>query len=187
MAPLKQAHTHIEWHSSGAFHTHMLNKTFIILIGWGRVEAAAQVSPSGSFIHRILQMYLSRYNIWTLGQMSSDVRNAGQRSAGRHKPPSTFVSLCLSPLHALFSFLSVDVISCSAAHTGNSKCHCLCQRRKSNCFSLCLFVFFGPYFTSLPAEKQNRGAHCWLFVWLCFGTTNGSQSSHAVSSCWKTL
>lgn len=149
--------------------------------------AAAQVSPSGAFIRRILQMYLSRYNIWTLGQMSSDVRNAGQRSAGRHKPPSTFVSLRLSPLHALFSFLSVDVISCSAAYTGNLKCHCLCQGRKCNCFSPCLFVFFGPYFTSLPAEKQNRGAHCWVFVRLCFGTTNGSQSSHAVSSCWKTL
>lgn len=123
-------HTHIEWHSSGAFHTHMLNKTFIILIGWGCVEGvAAQVSPSSSFIPRILQMYLSRYNIWTLGQMSSDVRNVGQRSAGRHKPPSTFVSLRLSPLHALFSFLSVDVISCSAAYTGNLKCHCLCHEK----------------------------------------------------------
>lgn len=124
---------------------------------------AAQVSPSGSFIRRVLQMCLSRYNIWTLGQMSSDVRNAGQRSAGRHKPPSTLVSLRLSPLHALFSFLCVDVISCSAASPGNSKCRCLCQRRKCNCFSLCLFVFFGPYFTSLPAERQNRGAHCWVF------------------------
>lgn len=126
--------------------------------------AAAQVSPSGSFIRRILQMSLSRYNIWTLGQMSSDVRNAGQRSAGRHKPPSTFVSLRLSPLHALFSFLSADVISCSAAYTGNLKCHRLCQGRKWNCFSRCLFVFFGPYFTSVKQGRSLLG-FCQTLLW----------------------
>lgn len=117
-----------------------------------------QVWPSGSFIHHIVQMWLSRYNIWTLGKMSSDVRNAGQHSTGHHKPPSTFVSLPPSPqhVHALSSFLSVDVISCSAAYTGNLKCHFLCQWRK------CDFFFF-----SLLAEKQNRGAHCWVSVRLC--------------------
>lgn len=111
----------------------------------------AQVSPSGSFIHHILQMYLSRYNIWTLGQMSSDVRNAGQRSLGRHKPPSTFVSLRLSPQHAPLSFLSVDVISCSAAYTGNLKCRCLCQRQKRNCF-----FFWGPILHVFTGRKAKQ-------------------------------
>lgn len=43
----------------------------------------------GLFIHHH-QMWLRRYNIWTLGKMSSDVRNAGQHSTGCHKPPLCF-------------------------------------------------------------------------------------------------
>lgn len=80
---LSQTHTHTRSNTHTQSHiplvhfTHMVNKKFIILMGqqWGKVT---QVTPSCCFIHHIVQMYLScRYNIWTVGLMTSDVKNAG--------------------------------------------------------------------------------------------------------------